>query len=122
MALVKAIERLSRDLPGPRLWVLCAATCRNLHGEGLWPSWMNLLGDGFFIHLSDVHLDATYTVGANSQCGFPVCCQAANGAGTEPNNTAGPWGEYACDTSPTLALDVLEYIAGMDPQPDFVRQ
>jgi hypothetical protein len=92
----------------------------NRAGEVLWPSWGKDMGIGRFVHLSDVHIDEDYLPGSNSACGLPVCCNPSDGPATSLNNSAGPWGDYECDTPTWLAQDMLDNIARMDPLPDFL--
>ena len=40
--------------------------------------------------------------------------------GTNVSNSAGYWGDHGCDTAPQLVANVFEYIAQMQPQPDFI--
>ena len=49
------------------------------------------------LHLSDVHLDLGYKVGATTDCGQPMCCSNHTVMTDKPELAAGPWGSYACD-------------------------
>ena len=42
-----------------------------------------------------------------------------NGPGNA-TTAAGPWGNYNCDTPLPVLQDLLNYIAKMNPQPDFI--
>lgn len=46
-----------------------------------------------FAHISDLHFDFEYLVGAPNACSLPLCCRA----GYPGNGTAGYWGDYNCD-------------------------
>lgn len=49
------------------------------------------------VHLSDLHLDFDYVVGANSDCGMAMCCRSDDGEPASEAARAGPFGEYKCD-------------------------
>jgi sphingomyelin phosphodiesterase len=69
-----------------------------------------------FLHLSDIHLDRQYAEGSPSVCNLYLCCRSWYN-GTAP---AGHYGNYKCDL-PLVTLDVVvESIASLDPQPDFI--
>lgn len=53
-----------------------------------------------FAHISDLHFDYEYLVGAPTACSLPLCCRA----GYPGNGTAGYWGDYNCDI-PYRTLD-----------------
>jgi len=106
--------------PDPSKAIPVKSDLRNLAGEQSWPSWEQKAGVGTFIHFSDAHIDTTYTVGANSDCGLPLCCQPSDGPGTSPNTTAGYWGDYNCDTPPHLAKSLLQSMQTQLPPPDFI--
>lgn len=89
-------------------------------GAKLFPSYFNTTGTGTFIHVSDIHLDLLYTSGSNTKCGEPLCCRADDGPGTSANNTAGVFGDYACDTSMNTFESFLQQLQLLDPQPDFI--
>jgi len=40
--------------------------------------------------------------------------------GTNQSNSAGVWGDYNCDPPMVLVSSMMEYLAGIDPQPDFI--
>jgi sphingomyelin phosphodiesterase len=91
----------------------------DFRGQTRWPSWENNTGSGYFIQLSDIHLDLLYSVGSNTNCGEPLCCRAKNGPGTSPN-IAQLWGDYNCDTTELLLHNVLNHIYQLNPPPDFI--
>lgn len=50
------------------------------------------------LHLSDVHLDFEYTVGATSNCKEYLCCRADAGYPKKSTDIpAGYWGSSNCD-------------------------
>lgn len=60
------------------------------------------------LHLTDLHYDPLYQVGALGPCEFPVCCQADSGNVTFPGDAAGHWGDYNyCDTPWHAVEDIL---------------
>jgi hypothetical protein len=88
----------------------------NRSGERVWPSWSLKTGRGYFVHLSDVHVDLHYQPNTNTNCGEPICCHASDGVGT-----SGYWGDYNCDAPPQLVNSLFSYIAAMQPTPpDFI--
>jgi len=44
--------------------------------------------------VSDLHIDLEYTVGANSDCGKPLCCRSDSGPPLTPDKAAGKWGDF----------------------------
>lgn len=72
-----------------------------------------------FLHISDVHFDALYQVGSNSECGEPLCCRAANGM-VDNSAAAGKWGSYQCDLNINLLENLLDHWKTMDVKPDAV--
>ena len=56
------------------------------------------------VHISDIHVDLSYEVGANYNCTKNICCRPYTSADA-PGNTsfpAGPYGEHTCDTPASL--------------------
>jgi sphingomyelin phosphodiesterase len=104
--------------PSPSTAIPVPSNLENLAGEVDWPSWSETTGTGTFLHLSDAHMDTTYTPGSLAGCALPVCCHASDGPGTNASDTAGYWGDHRCDTSLQLAQNVLDYIATLSP--DFI--
>jgi len=106
--------------PQPAGHVVVPSNLSNFEGEQLWPSWLQN-GMGTFVHLSDIHLDFLYAPGSNTQCGQPLCCRARNGPGNGAHDTAGFWGDYACDTSPLLFDSLTHHLSSEQaPRPDFI--
>jgi hypothetical protein len=69
------------------------------------------------VHLTDVHFDLKYTVGANSDCGINnvVCCRAEQGFPSEPKNQARSVGEYKCDLPFATVESMGRFIHQLDP-------
>ena len=106
--------------PAPSTAIPVPSNLKNLAGEIEWESWSNNEGVGTFVHLSDAHVDPTYAPGMNTACGLPVCCHEVNGPGPSGPTTAGFFGDYSCDTPPQLAQSLLDFLATLDPLPDFI--
>ena len=49
------------------------------------------------LHITDIHIDLTYTEGSESQCGRPMCCSNTTGLASSPATEAGHWGDFSCD-------------------------
>lgn len=47
--------------------------------------------------ISDIHMDFDYTIGANSDCGRPLCCRSDSGINPNPDQNAKKWGDFSCD-------------------------
>ena len=62
------------------------------------------------LHLTDIHVDLTYTVGNNAECDLPMCCGNTSGLAPTPESGAGYWGAYSCDTPPWTFRHVLEHV------------
>ena len=62
------------------------------------------------LHLSDIHLDLSYQIGANSDCGKPMCCMNSTGLSDDVSKAAGPWGSYTCDLPYWTFEDMLMHI------------
>lgn len=60
------------------------------------------------IHFSDVHIDRSYTAGAEADCTKPICCRNFDGATANVSEPAGPNGNSNCDSPVTLADSMLE--------------
>eukprot|EP01114_Cavostelium_apophysatum_P013258 TRINITY_DN3168_c0_g1_i1.p1 TRINITY_DN3168_c0_g1~~TRINITY_DN3168_c0_g1_i1.p1 ORF type:complete len:560 (-),score=98.35 TRINITY_DN3168_c0_g1_i1:24-1703(-) len=71
-------------------------------------------GTGWFLQLSDIHLDSLYEEGTNNDCGYPVCCRAEYGAGN-----AGKWGDYNCDPPYRTVQNIFTVLTKFF-DPDFV--
>lgn len=62
------------------------------------------------LHLSDIHLDLSYKIGASADCGMPMCCMNTTVMTDDPNKAAGPWGSYTCDLPYWTFEDMLMHI------------
>lgn len=66
------------------------------------------------LHLSDLHLDARYEVGAEGNCTSSMCCRhaapATNGTAASIQVPAPLYGYYKCDSPYYLALAALQSI------------
>jgi sphingomyelin phosphodiesterase len=62
------------------------------------------------LHITDLHLDLTYTVGNNAECDLPMCCGNTSGIAPNPDSAAGYWGSYLCDVPQWTFKHILEHI------------
>ncbi|KAJ7767281.1 sphingomyelin phosphodiesterase [Mycena metata] len=67
------------------------------------------------VHLSDVHIDRFYTVGAEANCTKSICCRDFDDSPAVPTVPAGPNGNSHCDSPVTLADSLLEEIQRLNP-------
>ncbi|XP_059171991.1 sphingomyelin phosphodiesterase-like [Physella acuta] len=83
-----------------------------------------------FLHLTDIHLDMKYAVGAAVPCDEPLCCRADENS-TLSHNTdqsishepsrAGKYGDYQSCDLPNTTLDVLfDHLNSIQDQFDYV--
>jgi len=73
------------------------------------------------VHISDIHVDLSYEVGANTQCNKNVCCRPYTEA-DQPGNTAspaGPFGDPNCDTPLSLEQSMYSAIEKLIPDAAF---
>lgn len=63
---------------------------------------------GFFLQITDIHLDLMYAVGSYADCGLPLCCHPWNKNGSRE---AAKWGDFNCDTPLPLLNATLRHIA-----------
>ncbi|XP_070116743.1 acid sphingomyelinase-like phosphodiesterase 3b isoform X1 [Equus caballus] len=70
-------------------------------------------GLGKFWHISDLHLDPDYKV---SEDPLQVCPSA----GSQPVPSAGPWGDYLCDSPWVLINSSIYAMKEIEPEPDFI--
>ncbi|XP_027969642.1 acid sphingomyelinase-like phosphodiesterase 3b [Eumetopias jubatus] len=68
---------------------------------------------GKFWHISDLHLDPDYKV---SEDPLQVCPSA----GSQPVPSAGPWGDYLCDSPWVLINSSIYAMKVIEPEPDFI--
>lgn len=62
------------------------------------------------LHLTDIHLDLSYTVGTNTECGQPLCCTNNTEVAPSDDLAAGYWGSYSCDVPTWTFEDMLMHI------------
>jgi sphingomyelin phosphodiesterase len=62
-------------------------------------------------HISDVHIDRNYTVGAEANCTKPICCRPDSSTSSNRSETAGPFGDPNCDTPPSLSELLIDQIS-----------
>ncbi|KAJ7675216.1 sphingomyelin phosphodiesterase [Mycena rosella] len=67
------------------------------------------------VHLSDVHIDRMYTIGAEANCTKSICCRDFADSPATPTVPAGPNGNSHCDSPVTLADSMLEEIESLNP-------
>lgn len=72
------------------------------------------------IHISDVHYDENYLAGGINNCPNPTCCRRSAGVAPDPNNRAGPWGDYNCNTPWQALENTLQRIRSQHPQIDLI--
>ncbi|EPY89180.1 acid sphingomyelinase-like phosphodiesterase 3b precursor [Camelus ferus] len=70
-------------------------------------------GTGEFWHVSDLHLDPNYKV---SEDPLQVCPSASS----QPVPSAGPWGDYLCDSPWVLINSSIYAMKEIEPEPDFI--
>ena len=64
-----------------------------------------------FVVLTDLHTDFEYTPGSKKEdCGFILCCRSNSGMADSPEQGAGKWGTYGCDTPPNVLSSALDFI------------
>ncbi|KAF8195288.1 sphingomyelin phosphodiesterase [Mycena galopus ATCC 62051] len=66
-------------------------------------------------HLSDVHIDRFYTVGAEANCTEPICCRDFADSPAVPTEPALPNGNSHCDSPVSLADSLLEEVERLNP-------
>ncbi|KAF9542904.1 sphingomyelin phosphodiesterase [Agrocybe pediades] len=67
-------------------------------------------------HFSDVHIDRSYTVGADANCTKPICCRNFADQAGPVEVPAGPSGSANCDTPTTLVQSMLRAVASQGTQ------
>ncbi|GJE99928.1 sphingomyelin phosphodiesterase [Phanerochaete sordida] len=71
------------------------------------------------VHISDVHIDRFYTVGADANCTKSICCRNFGDETGPPTEPAGPNGNARCDAPETLADSMYEAIQQFAPHAAF---
>lgn len=107
-------------VPVPASAVPMAANLSDMAGAHAWPSWnQTLTGEGYYLQVTDIHLDTAYLPGAKVDCGLPLCCREGSGsAGANTSNAAGFWGTSragpasGCDSAPWMVDDMMAKLAG----------
>lgn len=70
-----------------------------------------------FIQITDVHIDAHYMPGTNSDCKEPLCCHFEDGIPVDPSKASGIWGDYHnCDLPITTFRHALEHMTSTHPE------
>lgn len=74
-----------------------------------------------FVHISDIHVDLSYTVGANTNCTEDICCfvYSADDAPNVTDSPAGPWGDHNCDSPLDLEQSLYDAIERTVPDAMF---
>ncbi|CDW73013.1 ser thr protein phosphatase family protein [Stylonychia lemnae] len=62
------------------------------------------------LHLTDLHLDLEYTVGAVNECQRVICCRKAYGMAESDSRKAGLFGDYQCNSPKNLIQNMADYI------------
>lgn len=65
-------------------------------------------------HITDIHLDLDYTVGAAAECGEPSCCWPSQVQPSGQNTSCGFWGDHHGDTPPAMLDFLIEQAGGMN--------
>ena len=78
---------------------------------------------GYFLHLSDPHLDINYAENASTECLLrplgATCCHADDPV-SNTSRQAGRYGDVDCDMPPALMDEMLRRAAATHGRPDFV--
>ena len=106
--------------PPPSTAIPVPSNLSDAAGQPRWPFWSTTTGTGVIAHLSDMHVDHLYAVGAAIDCGFPLCCRSEWGKGHNASDSAGLFGEYNCDTPETTTDSLLAYLNASTPRVDFI--
>ncbi|KAI1321123.1 Metallo-dependent phosphatase-like protein [Xylariaceae sp. FL0255] len=73
------------------------------------------------VHISDIHVDLSYEVGASYNCTKNICCRPYTAADAPGNNSypAGEYGEHTCDAPVSLEKSMYEAISSLVPDVSF---
>lgn len=63
------------------------------------------------VHFSDIHIDREYTPGSDAKCTKPICCRPYADKVGPVSQSAGAMGEHGCDTTTSLAQNLLRTIS-----------
>ena len=72
-----------------------------------------------FEFISDFHIDYDNVVGADNDCGKPLCCRSDSEIAPSEEWIAGNWGDYSSDLNVNTLNRFLSHIKD-DIKPDFV--
>ncbi|KAF4525724.1 hypothetical protein B566_EDAN011902 [Ephemera danica] len=73
------------------------------------------------LHITDVHVDPTYTPGSNAMCQEPTCCRRDTPGPVAPGAAAGYWGDYRdCDSPFHAFTNLVEQAAKSHPNVSYV--
>lgn len=61
--------------------------------------------------MSDLHIDYGYKIGADNDCGKPLCCRVDSGDAPTKERSAQKWGDFLCDLNPLTMGNMFEYIS-----------
>jgi sphingomyelin phosphodiesterase len=73
------------------------------------------------VHISDIHVDRSYEVGASYECTKSICCRNYTAADAPGNNSypAGEYGESTCDSPVALEESLYSAIETLIPNRAF---
>jgi sphingomyelin phosphodiesterase len=73
------------------------------------------------VHVSDTHVDLSYTIGASYNCTKPICCRSYTDADAPGNNDfpAGTYGDTHCDAPLSLEQGMVAAIKKFAPDSSF---
>ncbi|GAA6057978.1 hypothetical protein JCM3770_004596 [Rhodotorula araucariae] len=85
-------------------------------------TWVSRGRDPFqIVHISDVHVDRSYTPGAATDCTKVICCRdyGPGSLGDNVKHPAGPFGHKKCDAPPALVESMFRAIDHFVPNKSF---
>jgi len=96
----------------------------NYEGEQNWTNWENNSDIGYFIQITDIHLDKYYEVGASTDCNLPICCRQIPDKNLDMFNDklSGFWGSLnkKCDIPIRLSEELHHWFNKTSIEADFV--
>jgi sphingomyelin phosphodiesterase len=73
------------------------------------------------LHITDLHVDYTYTTGNNANCNEPLCCREENGPTSNPADAAQYWGTISVCDIPYRTLDqFFQFVVRQNMNIDFI--
>ncbi|CAH1792333.1 unnamed protein product [Owenia fusiformis] len=72
------------------------------------------------VQLADIHFDAKYEEGSQTDCGLVVCCANHRNWAVNGSGSAGAWGDYNCNTPKRTFEYYLRQINSLTPSLDAV--